>query len=974
MSTYNPDDPETWSIPTNYDRSSCFIDSVLWAILYKINNPFYQYISDANLNSNDADSKLLSDLFLAFYGGIHSNNYDRKELENIIMVIRYILNQKSADQFITGKQHDAGDFFRYIKTIFDNSSISANAIDVNITTTLSKQDDAKLSPPKNDTPVKRHEKHNILCVNPISVDIFDTVKININSSGETLTIEYPPDNFEGKPQPIMKKVLDTHGNEIMVDVTDSNGKTEKVPKKEPSGISTISEQITYEYTSKNSIDYLMIPVNRTLFDKSTGVSSKNSNSITILDKIGDLYIHSIVYHDGTSSSGGHYTCYFKMANNWYLFDDGAKKVENTNAKTLPELLSLQSDISQNCAFLFYTTNAIVSSPLINQDDYQKYYDVVQKYIIDNISLQSRIAAVSSSSNSTQVPTSKNTIQNPDICEKYGQEWLDLFIDANAVPNTSFSVSKGSNQGPSGTKQGSNINLTYKNKTNGSDTTVVVPELCLAQPQGQNPGQSSVTSQRITTDDLKDYLTKTDSNDGEIEPKFTGVINALTNISKNSKGIDFFKDSIPKYINISIDVIQRETNLINESTTNESDKKTANERIQKELIGIDVLQKLLNILATLKSDNSNANDILSQVGVLQKSFDDDQTVELLIESAALSNPDVFGALKTGQQLQVAIPVISQPPQIPQVANSPPGTPTGTPVAKAQPGTPTGAPVANLQQDPLIGKFYVNNDQTNPRIIKITSQNLQKTKEQLANKSITIYDNELEADVELKEKEKRIREDAETKAAALKLAAEAKEKAVKLAADEAQQKATNALVEAQQLLKNDNKKIPSVLLDLLDTKKTVDSDKIFTKQKIPTFKSLNNHDIVYNNTNNTLYMKVSATVQGPNLKSGSPGKDVVSDKFLNLTDGLLYDSSLELAKVNAKSYSGGTRTRKIRNTNGGKRTRKGKGKRHLRKTKKLRNGKRTRKLIRDKNKLRTNKLKTNKLKTRKLKLNKRRTRKA
>ena len=198
--------------------------------------------------------------------------------------------------------------------------------------------------------------------------------------------------------------------------------------------------------------------------------------------------------------------------------------------------------------------------------------------------------------------------------------------------------------------------------------------------------------------------------------------------------------------------------------------------------------------------------------------------------------------------------------------------------------------------------------------------------------------------------------------------------KLAADEAQQKATNALVEAQQLLKNDNKKIPSVLLDLLDTKKTVDSDKIFTKQKIPTFKSLNNHDIVYNNTNNTLYMKVSATVQGQTLKNGSPGKDAVSDKFLNLTDGLLYDSSLELAKVNAKSYSGGTRTRKIRNTNGGKRTRKGKGKRHLRKTKKLRNGKRTRKLIRDKNKLRTNKLKTNKLKTRKLKLNKRRTRKA
>lgn len=757
MSTFEPDNPETWTIPTNYSGSSCFIDSALWGLLYKIDNPFYQYILSTVFNV-DTNSYKLKNFLLAFYGGIHSNSkFDRNELRDIIGLIRHLFGElfPTKQQLIdSGKNgtghHDTTDFFLEMKQIFEKNSSSPNLI-IRNTPTMEVIVTANNAPVNNYIPTVTENSGDIISLDSISSIDFDVTPITIN--GNVLTINYKKQEFN-PPIVIREDELDKNNQVIMIpeilnqiETKNPDGTIKMIKKQKDTEKSYTSKQVTvtYEYKNNQAIDYLIIPISRVDHNASND-HSKNETKINILEKIGDLHIHSIVVHIGGGPKSGHYVCYFKMRNNdtdeWYLFDDSVEKVTKMNAQNFNELTDKDPNIQKSCAFLFYTTNTNGGANVVNQDEFEKYYTFVNDSKAEYQKNKNQSSLTTSSVPSSTLPkvqttTPKKTVQTVDKCEKYGEEWLNLFIAKNAAPGSSVEYV----ENPDGTKT------------------------------------------------------------ARVKDKKTGIVTSFVAADENCTFV--------------------QSNGLTKSATQSQSQSTA---------------------------QSQSQSIAS-------------------------------------------------------ANQPQST-----AASANQSTTS---------DPKVGEFYVNNDNT--RVIKIENKNISYVKKN----NITTYKTEQEA----------------TNAQSAKAA-------------QAQTNANAALVAAQTLLKNDSKNIPQAVIYLLDTKTTVDPNNIFTGNP-PAFQDLGDHDLVYDSTNDTLYMKVSATFPGKTLKKGNPGKNKVSDKFLNLTDGLLYDSKLDKL-TNTLSYSGGTRR---------------KGKRYLRKTTKLRKGERTRKHIRHKNKLKTNKLR----RTRKRNLNKRKTRK-
>lgn len=434
MSTFEANNPLTWTMPTNYIGSSCFVDSMLWALLYKIDNPFYKFILETNFTP-DSNADTLKKVLLAFYGGIHSNNkFSREQLKNMVGAVRLLLKK----EMHTGQQ-DTNEFFTYIKEILEKDIKSHN---LTITTTSNMEEFDENKSPVDYKPVPSVNTGDIICVNSISAINFNDVEFNINDN--ELTITKPKETYDPPIQ-----------------VTDDNHN--------PTGHIYTSKQEIVKYKRNNKvIDYLIIPISRVNSEN----YSKNIDPITILNEISGLFIHSIVVHQGDSSSG-HYVCYFKVNNNWYLFNDVNEKVKNMEATNLDELIKQNQEVLINCACLFYTTNGDSQNP-INQDGFKKYYDFVDKYTEQNKAkiTPPRIAKESvarpGSTSTTPNPTPKNTVQIANRCEKYGQEWLNLFIDANAAPGSTVRLT---------TNPETNTKVAeFFNKQNVL-TTVDVPENC-----------------------------------------------------------------------------------------------------------------------------------------------------------------------------------------------------------------------------------------------------------------------------------------------------------------------------------------------------------------------------------------------------------------------------------------------------------------------------------------------------------------
>jgi hypothetical protein len=221
-------------------------------------------------------------------------------------------------------------------------------------------------------------------------------------------------------------------------------------------------------------------------------------------RIGQYELYAFLYYPG----GIHYSCFFSLLNSsneliWYKFDDYTNSHQGS--------IELVGDISKidNTLFFFQTTlffykkniskkfsNELCSKLMgydinTNQKSSQQALLKAQNALTPEsnpnlIKNTSSSAAKSSSSSSNLTPAAPgatfiSSIQVANNCEKYGQDWLDLFIDENALPGT-LTVKRHQNKN-NNKNNNNNIKLaSFTNEKTGELTTINVPQNCTFTPE------------------------------------------------------------------------------------------------------------------------------------------------------------------------------------------------------------------------------------------------------------------------------------------------------------------------------------------------------------------------------------------------------------------------------------------------------------------------------------------------------------
>jgi len=105
--------------------------------------------------------------------------------------------------------------------------------------------------------------------------------------------------------------------------------------------------------------FLAIRVNRCGYD-SNGMPTKHKHKIQWHDtmkteKNGILSLSSIVVHHGNSCNGGHYVCIFKCADYWYVMDDTSNNLVQLGRTPYNDTIRTytREDVQRNCTTLFY---------------------------------------------------------------------------------------------------------------------------------------------------------------------------------------------------------------------------------------------------------------------------------------------------------------------------------------------------------------------------------------------------------------------------------------------------------------------------------------------------------------------------------------------------------------------------------------------------------------------------------------------
>ena len=86
-----------------------------------------------------------------------------------------------------------------------------------------------------------------------------------------------------------------------------------------------------ESTISDTSDVIILQVKA--FNYINGITVKNTSTILVDSELDNFYgkqysLHSVIYHDGTSTSYGHYICKFKYNDNWIAISDS--EISNTS--------------------------------------------------------------------------------------------------------------------------------------------------------------------------------------------------------------------------------------------------------------------------------------------------------------------------------------------------------------------------------------------------------------------------------------------------------------------------------------------------------------------------------------------------------------------------------------------------------------------------------------------------------------------
>jgi hypothetical protein len=331
MSVIN--NPLEWSYPSNYKKISCYADSALWALLFKKDNDFYRLVndfSDKNIKTKYAlDSRpkadgirglpqnckiekytLLRQNILDFYNGI--TNQPKQNLQPYVVNILEMFNTCFPTNKWNREQCDANDFFYILINIFSLKDVNENIIQKETQKYTYESEEPRFS----DTNENNLSIINIV-TNPNDIDFRQIQKIDDNN----LIVPYNVETLNETENNIADKITKTR-------------------------------QIILQYESRNEINSAIFNFKRMgfYFDRAKGesIQIKIFDPVNFSLKIGDLMLNSIIVHQGSFVLEGHYVCYFKHENNWFLMNDldGISPVEG-EIYNVPGILT-------NCTTLVYS--------------------------------------------------------------------------------------------------------------------------------------------------------------------------------------------------------------------------------------------------------------------------------------------------------------------------------------------------------------------------------------------------------------------------------------------------------------------------------------------------------------------------------------------------------------------------------------------------------------------------------------------
>jgi hypothetical protein len=900
------DNPTTWNRP-GWKDNSCYANASLWALLY--NDAYKLFINDTKIKKEITDLKK------------EVTKEDGTKEEKILATV---------DVLNSNKKIVKDNLINFQNAIQNYSTRINSSVILDYTTAIRGA-------------LSKITGNNDLLRNFFSPDeflgIIGTVFVNnpiikINSSSDTMVF------------PIITLTPD-----YTIENTSDKNITTSYKNPDTSTSYVLENQLIIDYPKLGLSSDVVVEGS---FNELAGQHSEKFYSI------GQYKLYAFVHWQG----GSHYVCYFEFNNEWYQFDD----YTNNHNGSIKKVLNLKDSEIYNESFLFFykfdntlslNTNVTITeylqtggNALIITNNATKLEDSEQPQPPAR-QISQPGAAKSSSSSSSAAPAAPGTtfissIQVANNCEKYGQDWLDLFIDENALPGT-LTVRRYQNKN-NNKNNNNNIKLaSFTNEKTGKLTTINVPQNCTFTPEkpGSNTGLPQISrslsnsssdtlieeevfnsdeiSENIKDLDLKKVYTTVNANNtssnGASKPVFivvkdssgTFVIenkylhsNGDINTSEND---DSTKDDLTAAEGIFLDMNVAETFIKNLNLGKEADKALNKAKTN--------LSQIINDNVRTKIDASSDNDIVA--------YPYDKNIVPTKESLEeLGNLVYFGgnvyvAGYLGSDL-VKITLYN-------VSNNEICDLDGTKISDYTDGTVNftliEAPVAldenALRQQAINDITNFNNNVTQTKINQANNNPLRQI---LSDPNVFKESNIYFDDISKHGKDNSYLNTYPNKSIII---------------------STKKIEKS----KKEGDSVPAGTYYMVYT----DTDKI-TKNKIKGLINLRNNKIVKQN--------------------GYDGKTSLSDKIPTDPTTTVKDIS--------KIFIGGTRRKKNRNINSGTR----KEKVNLRKGRKTRKGKRTRKLIRNKNKLntnklrtnklRTNKLRTNKLTTRKLELNKRRTRKA
>ena len=318
---------------------SCYVNSSLFALFHKKNNPLIQMIQKSivkenivfiNTKNSSCNNTNLKELIIQYYQKIHGEIQTKFPTDKIRQFLANCLYETTSPvprmyspNYWTGEQQDNNEFIRQIIQKFNFKKIN-NGYQL-LEETIYK--DPAIPNTKDTHSYDRINEDDEIPIYNWPVSYKKTLDIEVDS-------EKIPDGFTIKEIP-EQLTIDNYA---------------KFNADDGSPLIYKNRQINNIFVHPNM---LLIFINRTLANFNTKKQIyeyyKTNDPVSIPFQIYNLYLYSIVIHIGQSINTGHYTCYFKNEDNWYLMDDTQPTIEKVDI-TNP---SIFNNISQNCTTLVY---------------------------------------------------------------------------------------------------------------------------------------------------------------------------------------------------------------------------------------------------------------------------------------------------------------------------------------------------------------------------------------------------------------------------------------------------------------------------------------------------------------------------------------------------------------------------------------------------------------------------------------------